>query len=188
MPPVQPNVANAITLVRALLVVCVAALLLRSYDGPAAVIAAVVILLDGVDGWVARRTGTVTAFGARFDMEVDAGLILVLSVAVAPTAGWWVLLIGAARYLLLVATVLVPWLGAPTPSRYWAKVVAVVQAVVLTIATAHVLPLVVGQAALAIALGMLTESFGHQVATLQRIHRRRAAHPVVRVAQLSGHR
>ena len=41
------------------------------------------LLLDRVDGEVARRTGTVSGFGAAFDMEVDAFLILVLSVYVA---------------------------------------------------------------------------------------------------------
>ena len=39
------------------------------------------LALDGVDGQVARRTGTASELGARFDMEVDAFLILVLSVA-----------------------------------------------------------------------------------------------------------
>ncbi|GAA4940924.1 hypothetical protein GCM10023238_03240 [Streptomyces heliomycini] len=43
---------------------------------------AVALILDGVDGKVARRTGTSTPLGARFDMEVDAFLILVLSVYV----------------------------------------------------------------------------------------------------------
>ena len=47
---------------------------------------AVALALDGVDGRVARRTETVTAVGARFDMEVDAFLILVLSVYVAAPA------------------------------------------------------------------------------------------------------
>ena len=56
----------------------------------------VALLLDWVDGQVARRTHTESAFGARFDMEVDAFLILVLSVYVASTTGWWVLIIGAA--------------------------------------------------------------------------------------------
>ena len=37
-------------------------------------------------------------------METDAFLILVLSVYVVPVAGAWVLLIGLARYLLLLAT------------------------------------------------------------------------------------
>ncbi len=36
------------------------------------------LILDGVDGWVARRTGTANDAGARLDMEVDAALILVL--------------------------------------------------------------------------------------------------------------
>ena len=36
--------------------------------------------LDGVDGWLARRSGIASAFGARFDMEIDALLILVLAV------------------------------------------------------------------------------------------------------------
>jgi hypothetical protein len=29
------------------------------------------LALDGLDGWAARRQGVVSAFGARFDMEVD---------------------------------------------------------------------------------------------------------------------
>ena len=37
------------------------------------------LALDGLDGWAARRQGLVSAFGARFDMEVDALLILALA-------------------------------------------------------------------------------------------------------------
>ena len=74
-----------------------------------------------------------TALGAAFDMETDAFLILVLSVYVVPVVGAWVLLIGLARYLLLVATALRPWLGAPVPPRRWAKVVAAVQGIALVV-------------------------------------------------------
>ena len=42
-------------------------------------LASVALILDGVDGKVARRTRNASAFGARFDMEVDAFLILVFS-------------------------------------------------------------------------------------------------------------
>ena len=58
------------------------------------------LTLDGVDGRVARARGEATAFGARFDMETDAAMLAVLSVAVAALgiAGWWVLAIGAMRY------------------------------------------------------------------------------------------
>ena len=95
--------ANRVTLTRATLVGGVTALVADALVGPAHVaamvgLAVVALVLDGVDGWVARRTGTVSALGARFDMEVDAFLILVLSVYVAGTVGPWVLAIGAARY------------------------------------------------------------------------------------------
>ena len=45
------------------------------------------LILDAVDGWLARRTRTATELGARFDMEVDAFLILALSVFVSRAAG-----------------------------------------------------------------------------------------------------
>jgi hypothetical protein len=51
------------------------------------------LVLDGVDGKVARVTGTETGFGARFDMELDALFILGLCFAVLALdrAGTWVL-------------------------------------------------------------------------------------------------
>jgi phosphatidylglycerophosphate synthase len=41
------------------------------------------LALDGLDGWLARRFGLASAYGARFDMEVDGFLILVLALLVA---------------------------------------------------------------------------------------------------------
>ena len=81
--------ASWVTLARATLAVGVAALAAASFshDIPVALLvtlAAVALCLDLVDGWVARRTGTETELGARFDGEVDAFLILALSVYVAP--------------------------------------------------------------------------------------------------------
>ena len=38
--------------------------------GPAALVAAA-LSLDAVDGWLARRCGVASRFGARFDLEVD---------------------------------------------------------------------------------------------------------------------
>ena len=156
------------TLARATLAVGVAALTADSFDRAAPVamlvaLAAVALALDAVDGWVARRTGTASALGARFDGEVDAFLILVLSVYVARSAGAWVLAIGAARYVFLAAGWLLPWMRAPLPPRYWRKVVAATQGIVLTIAAADVLPLALTRAALVVALALLAESFGRDV-------------------------
>jgi phosphatidylglycerophosphate synthase len=167
--------ANSVTLVRAAAVAGVTALVVESWSGDRETAAVVLLstvglVLDFVDGQLARSRGWVTELGAAFDMETDAFLILVLSVYVVPLAGAWVLLIGLARYLLLLATVVRPWLAAPTPSRHWAKVVAAVQGVVLVVVASGVLPPRGGELLVAVALALLVESFVHQVVVL---HRRR---------------
>jgi phosphatidylglycerophosphate synthase len=175
--------ASWVTLARATLAVGVAALATDSFTHgtPVALLvtlAAVALVLDLVDGWVARRTGMATELGARFDGEVDAFLILALSVYVAPECGAWVLAIGAARYLFRAGEWLLPWMRAPLPPRHWRKVAAATQGVVLTVAAAGVLPLALTQALLVAALALLTASMGQCVWWLWR---RRDAAPRGRV-------
>jgi phosphatidylglycerophosphate synthase len=165
--------ANRVTLTRAVLVGGVAALVAEGLvaDGlaqPASNatlvgLAAVALVLDGVDGWVARRTGTVSALGARFDMEVDAFLILVLSAYVGRSVGPWVLAMGAARYVAWAAGSVVTWMRVSVPPRYWRKPVAAIQEIVLTAAVAHLLPVSAMNAAIAVAIVLLAESFGRDV-------------------------
>ncbi len=160
--------ADRVTLVRAGLAGGVTALTVDSFTRavPVAVmigLATVALMLDAVDGYVARQTGTASAFGARFDMEVDAFLILVLSVYVAQGLGAWVLLIGVMRYAYWLATWLVGWLRGPLPPRYWRKVVAAIQGIVLGVAAAGVLPRPMTIAAVMAALALLVESFGRDV-------------------------
>ena len=167
------------TLARATLAVGVAALAADSFahDTPVALLvtlAAVALALDAVDGWVARRTGTATALGARFDGEVDAFLILALSVYVAPAYGAWVLAIGAARYVFLAGEWLLPWMRAPLPPRRWRRVVAAAQGIVLTVAAAGVLPRALTQALLVAALAALAASMGECAWWLWRRRRRSA--------------
>ncbi|MGO4385604.1 CDP-alcohol phosphatidyltransferase family protein [Specibacter sp. RAF43] len=175
--------ADWVTLVRATLVAGVAALVAEAFVRPAPVavlvtLAALAIVLDAVDGRVARTTGTTSELGARFDMEVDAFLILALAIYVAPRIGVWVLMIGAARYLLLAAGRFLPWLRAAAPPRYWCKVVAVIQGVALTIAAADIVPRPVMGMVLRVALVLLAESFGKEVWWLWR-HRRPGGRPKV---------
>jgi phosphatidylglycerophosphate synthase len=172
--------ASWVTLARATLAVGVAALAADSFthDTPVALLvtlAAVALVLDAADGWMARRTGTATELGARFDGEADAFLILALSVYVAPGYGAWVLAIGAARYAFLAGEWLLPWMRAPLPARRWRKVVAATQGVVLTVAAAGVLPVALAQALLAAALALLAASMGQCTWWLWR--RRDAARP-----------
>jgi hypothetical protein len=177
--------ADWVTLARATVVACVAALVVDSFAQPVPVallvsLSAVALTLDAIDGWVARRTGS-GPMGAHFDAEVDAFLILVLSVYVARFAGAWVLLIGAARYAFLVAGWVLPWMREPLPRRDWRKVVCATQGIVLTVVAAQVLPLAVERAALVVALGLLAESFGRDVLWLRR-HRTRPVPKGISVA------
>jgi phosphatidylglycerophosphate synthase len=157
--------ADWVTLTRATLAVGIAALVADSFGEPAQVttivrLSAVALALDAVDGRVARHSKTASKLGAQFDGEVDAFLILVLSVYVARSTGPWVLTIGAARYAFFAAGWIWPWMRAPLPARYWRKVVAATQGIVLTVAAADVVPPALAEAAILGALALLCESFG----------------------------
>ncbi len=167
--------ANLVTLARGVLVGGVTAMVTDGLAGGADVsvpvlvgLAGLALILDGVDGRVARRTGSASALGARFDMELDAFLILVLSVHAAPALGIWVLAIGLMRYVYVAAGWLLPWLRGPLPPRYSAKVVAVIQGAVLLLAVSGLIGHPTGSALVAIALGLLLWSFGHDVVWLWR--------------------
>jgi phosphatidylglycerophosphate synthase len=156
--------ANLVTLVRATLVGGVTALVADSFAGepPVTVLVAlttVALVLDAVDGQVARRTGTASPLGARFDMEVDAFLILVLSVYVAASLGAWVLLIGAMRYTFAAAARALPWLNAPLPPSLARKTVAALQGIALLVAAAGILPHRAAFAVVLSALALLCWSF-----------------------------
>jgi phosphatidylglycerophosphate synthase len=170
-PAILP--ADWVTLTRMVLIAGVAGLVADSFGRSVSMTAlvtlsSVALALDAVDGLVARRTGTATPLGARIDGEADAFLILLLSIAVSQDYGSWVLVIGAARYALLLAGWLIPWLAAPLPPRFWRKVVAAVQGIVLTVAASGVPSRLVGMIAVAVALLLLAESFGRDVIWLYR--------------------
>jgi phosphatidylglycerophosphate synthase len=100
--------ANGVTAVRVLLVVGLSE---PNLPGSAcSLLVALAFALDGVDGFLARRQGTASVFGARFDMECDALLVLVAGVVVAISGrlGPWIVLPGALRYLYALAVVVVP--------------------------------------------------------------------------------
>jgi phosphatidylglycerophosphate synthase len=163
--------ANAVTLTRATFVGGVAAIVADTAGravpvAALAVLASVALLLDAADGYVARKTGSSTALGARFDMEVDAFLILVLSVFVAQFLGGWVLVIGAMRYVFIAASWVNVWLRASLPVRYSRKAVAALQGIVLVVAGSGLLPGRVSGLVVALALVVLCWSFGRDVAWL----------------------
>lgn len=171
----SPGPADAVTLARGLLACDLAGLdadpVSRDLDGMAAGLSAVALALDAVDGQVARRTGTVSEFGARFDGETDALLILVLSRRAARHHGRWVLLGGLARHGFALAGAVFPWLRRPLPFRYWRKVATATEGIALAAATAPFVPRRLARWGLVAGLVLIAESFGRDVWWLWRRRR-----------------
>jgi phosphatidylglycerophosphate synthase len=130
------GIANQVTLLRAGLVCLIGGALLA---GPLllgwslAALVATALSLDAVDGWLARRCGMASRFGARFDLEVDALLILILAVLVwqSGRVGAWILIIGLARYAFVLAGWLLPFLRAPLPPSRRRQAICVQQGITL---------------------------------------------------------
>jgi phosphatidylglycerophosphate synthase len=157
--------ANQITTLRALLVALLVCLIgeprAPALAASAAAASVVVTLLDGVDGWLARRHRIASDFGARFDLEIDALLILALSVLAWQfgKAGAWVVLSGAFRYVFVAAGALWSWLQAPLPRSRRRQTICVMQIVALTLVVVPAVEPPVSAALAAIALGALVYSF-----------------------------
>lgn len=172
------GLCNAVTLLRAALASAVAAPLavpglLAAQPGLAwavLAVATVALALDGVDGWLARRSGLASEFGARFDMEVDALLALILACLALSSGkvGVWVLALGAMRYAYLAAGLVLPWLNGPLPQRFRRKAVCVVQIAVLILLLAPVVTAPVAQALAGAATLLLGWSFAVDILWLAR--------------------
>ena len=157
--------ANQVTAFRAALVSLLAGFIGEPYTQATAwtilALAALATTLDGVDGWLARRSGLSSALGARFDMETDALLILVLTVLVwrFERAGAWVLGSGALRYVFVASGWALPWMRRPLPPSRRRQSACVLQIVGLIVA---LLPMMVPPNASWIAaasLAVLSYSF-----------------------------
>lgn len=135
-----------------------------------AVLAVAAAVLDGVDGWVARRQGVASPFGARFDMELDAFVTLVLSVLLwrLDRSGAWLLAAGASRYLFQAAGLVWPWLAAELPPRQRRRVACAVFVGTLSGALAPVVPQTAAVAATGAATAFLLLSFALDVVWLYR--------------------
>jgi phosphatidylglycerophosphate synthase len=121
------GLANQITLLRTGLICLIGGALLGGarVSWSLASVIALALCLDAVDGWFARRLGLVSRFGARFDLEIDALMMLVLSVLVwqAGRADIWVLTIGGMRYAFVGLGMIWPGARRPLPPSLRRKAV-----------------------------------------------------------------
>lgn len=98
------GVANLITLFRFLMVLALPVLDVIFGNMPVLVAGIVIVALDGVDGFAARKTNTVTKFGSHLDMETDALYIFTLTFMhwLNDITGFWLVLAGIIKYLYIL--------------------------------------------------------------------------------------
>ena len=178
------GVANAVTLARLVGTCWVGALTIEAAVAGLGIgdrllligLAAGCLVLDGIDGRVARARGEVSGFGARFDMETDALLLLWLSlvIPVLGVAGWWTVAVSGLRYGYLVASWFIPALRVPLYYSYPRKVAAAIGGISLVTALTVDLVWPGWPASLSVFLGLacLCWSFGRDIAWQLRRYRR----------------
>ena len=125
------GMGNGVTLIRAALVALLAGAIMAPNPADWAVfaLACVAFALDGLDGWCARRSGLTSAFGARFDMEIDALLAAVLAIILLADGhvGAEILFLGFTRYAFVIASLFLPKLRGSLPDSLRRKAICVVQ-------------------------------------------------------------
>ena len=158
--------ANVTTTLRALLVAMVVGFIGESASSHFAeetiLIASIAAALDGVDGWLARRTAMASAFGARFDVEIDALLIQALAVLAwqHDKAGVWVLASGLLRYAFVGIGRLLPWMRRPLVPTFRGRAICVLQIAILIVALIPAVIRPASSVAAAAGLVVLCYSFG----------------------------
>jgi phosphatidylglycerophosphate synthase len=180
LPAHAPNArfgaANRVTLARLALIALLAAGIGEALAGApamawgAVVVATVAALLDALDGPLARAGGLASEFGARFDMETDALLVLVLCLLVFHfgKAGAWVLLAGLMRYVFVLAAWRLPWMARQLMPSWRRKAVCVVQITSLIVCLGPVIEAPWSRLLAAASLALLSASFAADVLWLMR--------------------
>lgn len=172
------GLANHITLLRTGLACLVGGALLGGarISWSLAGVIAVALLLDAADGWLARRLGLASRFGARFDLEIDALMILILSLLAWQTGrtGLWVLAIGGMRYAFVALGMLWPAARRPLPPSLRRKAACAALGVLLLICLLPPAPAWLAGGAAALALLVQLASFAIDLIWLGR----RAAPPL----------
>ena len=172
--------ANVVTLIRLILTCLFAGLAFQATtqdtiiaDGVAwlfLVVAVLALVLDGVDGYFARKQGLSSRFGSRFDMETDALQILLLSITALALGkvGLWVMIGGLLRYIYVAAGWAWPALTQPLRPSWRRKIISVVQGGVLTALLAPIIGPPLSVILAGVALVLLVYSFAQDVVWLAR--------------------
>jgi phosphatidylglycerophosphate synthase len=149
---------NAVTLLR-LVGIGAALAVLHGSGAPFAFGLVVTWALDGLDGLVARRLDAESPFGALFDAEADAFLVLAATVELWSSGklALWVLLGGVLRYAYVLCLAWFPARAGGVPRSRFARYAF--GAVVLALALALILPSPLDALVAGLGTAWLTLSF-----------------------------
>ena len=167
--------ANYVTMIRVMIVALIASLIgepvIPRAAAAASICAAVMTMLDGVDGWLARRSRIASAFGARFDMETDAAFVMVMSILIWQygKAGVWALSGGMMRYIFVIAGWWLPWMARPLRPTGRARIITVCHMVGLSVGLAPFVPVPISGIVVGLTTAVLAWSFAVDVRRLWRL-------------------
>lgn len=156
-------IANALTFLRLALVTSLPWHLAWMPRWGFVVLVLSLLVLDGIDGRVARARGETSEVGALFDMETDGLTVMVLSLLLhtRDAIGAWVLVCGLWRYVFVIVTAIFPALGDVPPSRLYRTLFGVLM---VALACAFVPWRPLAHAAAIFATALLSFSFLHSIA------------------------
>ena len=173
-PHVRFGPANCVTTFRVMIVALIVGLIgepaVSRAAAAASIATAVMTVLDGVDGWLARRSRMASAFGARFDMETDAALVMAMSILVWQhgKAGAWALFGGMMRYIFVIAGRWLPWMARPLKPTRRAKAIAIGHMVGLSVGLAPLVLVPLSTIAVGLTTAVLVWSFAVDTGRLWR--------------------
>ncbi|MEP2920672.1 MAG: CDP-alcohol phosphatidyltransferase family protein [Sulfitobacter sp.] len=170
-PHTKLGSCNIVTLLRAALVSVLAGAIFAPAPAWAVFFIAVLAFLsDGADGWLARRSGLSSDFGARFDMEMDAllGAVLALVLLGHGLVGFGILVLGFTRYVFVLAGLIWPALRRDLPENYRRKTICVFQIAALILLVFPLTPSAVAPLITSVAAGLLLYSFAVDAWALMR--------------------
>lgn len=150
--------ANLITLTR---LAATLSLLFVSNGVLIFILALLILIADGFDGWVARRHKLSSEFGEYFDKETDALFLLILCALAffQQKAGAWIILPGLLRYLFVIALAL---LKPDFEKEYRSRIARVIYVVMISaMLGVFILPAWLYNPMLAIGTTGLFLSFAH---------------------------
>jgi phosphatidylglycerophosphate synthase len=121
----------------------------------------VIFALDGLDGWLAKRAGDTSAFGAHFDMETDSYLVLLVGLELFTRGryGAWVLGPGLLHYAYVLCLWLFPARNGVIPRFPGGR--HAFTGLMLGLVSGMVLGAPFGAVATALGGGLVTASFAH---------------------------